>query len=239
MKALIFDVDGTLAETEELHRAAFNAAFAGAGLSWVWDRATYGRLLTTTGGKERIRRYAEETRTVGIDAPTLHAAKTRAFVELMASGRITLRPGIGALLTEARARGLALAVATTTSPENVDALTQNALGFKACQIFDVIAAGDMVAAKKPAPDVYLLALRQLGLSARDAIAFEDSANGVRAARGAGLRVVLSRGIYTAHEADVGATLDLPSFADLGGLAGLRTLLLALPPKNTAGSTARL
>lgn len=228
MKALIFDVDGTLAETEELHRAAFNLAFAGAGLPWVWDRATYGRLLTTTGGKERIRRYADEIGALGIDAPGLHAAKTRAFVGLMASGGVSLRPGIGALITEARAQGLSLAVATTTSPENVDALTRAVFGAKASRIFDVIAAGDMVAAKKPAPDVYLLALRQLGLPARDCVALEDSANGVRAAMGAGLRVVLSRGVYTMDEPDAGATLEFASFADLGGLAGLRKHLLAGP-----------
>ena len=228
MKALIFDVDGTLAETEELHRAAFNTAFAGAGLPWHWDRATYGRLLTTTGGKERIRRHADETGTPGIDARALHADKTRAFVGLMGAGGMSLRPGIGALITGARAQGLSLAVATTTSPENVEALSQSLFGRGAGRVFDVIAAGDMVAAKKPAPDVYLLALRQLGLPARDCLAFEDSANGVRAAAAAGLRVVLSRGVYTRDEADAGATLEVGCFADLGGLAGLRNRLLAAP-----------
>lgn len=226
MKALIFDVDGTLAETEELHRAAFNHAFSAFGLNWRWDRDTYRALLTTTGGKERIARFAGETQTADVPVAALHAEKTHAFARLIAEG-VALRPGIRDLIAEARASGLRLAVATTTSPENVEALCLAAFGEPAGQVFDAIAAGDMVARKKPAPDVYLLALDLLDLSGREAIAFEDSANGVRSARAAGLPVVLSRGVYTLHETVGDATLSLDSFVDLGGLDGLRFRLEAL------------
>lgn len=219
MKALIFDVDGTLAETEELHRTAFNRAFAEAGLDWHWDRARYCDLLTTTGGKERIARHAAD---LGITAPVaaLHAAKTQIFTGLVQG--IALRPGIAELIDDARQQGLRLAVATTTTPANVEAICLATFGKPAGEIFDVIAAGDVVAAKKPAPDVYLLALRQLGIGPDEAVAFEDSANGVLAARAAGLRVVLSRGVYTRHEPDVGATLDIGCFSELGGVRTIRT-----------------
>lgn len=226
MKALIFDIDGTLAETEELHRAAFNHAFPAFGLPWHWDRETYRALLTTTGGKERIDRFARETATPAVPVAALHARKTRVFAWLVEEG-IPLRPGIRELMMEARASGLRLAAATTTSPENVEALCLAAFGQPADQVFDVVAAGDMVKAKKPAPDVYLLALERLGVDRREAVAFEDSANGVRAARAAGLAVVLSRGYYTLHEPAQDATLCVDSFADLGGLGGLRFRLEAL------------
>lgn len=235
MKALIFDVDGTLAETEELHRAGFNTAFAAAGLGWHWDVDTYRRLLTTTGGKERIARYAAETGAGAVPVAALHAEKTRIFGALMAAGGeqpgpsvSELRPGILRLMTEARRTGILLAVATTTSAANVEALCRAVFGQPSAQVFDVVAAGDQVAEKKPAPDVYLLALRRLGLRAAEAVAFEDSANGVRAARAAGLPVILSRGLYTLHEADAGATLALDCFSQLGGLEGVRRALAATP-----------
>ncbi|MFT4151316.1 MAG: HAD-IA family hydrolase [Paracoccaceae bacterium] len=222
MKALIFDVDGTLAETEELHRRAFNAAFRLHGLNWEWDRDSYRDLLTITGGKERIQHHADVMR-AQVAVAAIHADKNRLFAGLTAQG-MKLRPGIRHLIAEARAAGLHLAVATTTSPENVEALSRAVFGKTAGQMFDVIAAGDAVARKKPAPDVYLLALDQLGVGAGEAVAFEDSANGVRAARAAGLRVVLSPGIYTRHEPNEGASLFVTEFSHLGGLAGLQAAL---------------
>lgn len=223
MKALIFDVDGTLAETEELHRRAFNLAFADHGWEWHWDANRYRQLLTTTGGKERIARFAAEIGAGSVDVVALHRAKTQHFAHLMVGG-IPLRPGIAHLMGEARRAGLALAVATTTSPENVEALCKACFGQRAAQVFDVIAAGDMVPRKKPAPDVYLLALERLGLDGTEALAFEDSANGVHAARAAGLPVVLSRGIYTLHEPDAGASLSLECFSEINGLRDLQDRL---------------
>ena len=226
LQALIFDVDGTLAETEELHRRAFNETFAEAGLGWVWSQDDYRQLLKTTGGKERMARFAAE---IGIDPASLpiaelHRAKTARYVDLMARGEIGLRPGIDALIREARAAGIKVAVATTTSFENVEALARAVWGQGAREVFDDVAAGDMVAAKKPAPDVYDLALRQLGVTAGEAVALEDSRNGLRSAAAAGLRCVISPGPYTADEDFSGADLVVGCFTELGGLAGLERRL---------------
>ncbi len=196
LKALIFDVDGTLAETEELHRGAFNESFALAGLSWVWDQALYGRLLETTGGKERIRHYIEtEGARPRLDDQAigrLHASKTALYGELVAEGRLQLRPGIKTLLDECQATGVRLAVATTTSRSNVDALLSSTLGYDP---FEVIAAGDEVTAKKPAPDVYTLALDRLGVPPDRCIAVEDTLNGLLSASQAGVSCVVTVSVY--------------------------------------------
>ncbi len=195
LKALIFDVDGTLAETEALHRQAFNDSFATAGLPWVWDEALYGRLLEITGGKERIGHYVRSAGRAALAADAiaaLHADKTRRYARLIEQGGLALRPGVRRLLDEAQAAGVRLAIATTTSRPNVDALLQATLGG---QPFEVIAAGDEVAAKKPAPDVYRLALQRLGLPAADCLALEDTANGLRSALGAGLACIVTCSAY--------------------------------------------
>ncbi len=205
LEALIFDIDGTLADTErDGHRIAFNAAFREAGLSWNWDVKTYGELLAVTGGKERMLHYAsrhapELAAKPGFDnlIRKLHMLKTEHYVQLVQAGRIPLRPGVGPLIREARAAGLRLAIATTTSPENVAALLRASLAPDAESWFEGIGAGDVVPAKKPAPDIYLWVLRQLGLPASACLAFEDSGNGLRAARGAGLATIVTDGEYTA------------------------------------------
>lgn len=214
--ALVFDVDGTLAETEEVHRAAFNDAFRAAGLPWRWGVEDYRRLLTTTGGKERIARHLREigAEGAGIDIAALHADKTRRYGAMVAAGGLALRPGVARLIAAARAAGRPVAVATTTSRPNVEALARACFGQAAAEIFDVIAAGDEVAAKKPAPDVYLLALDRLGLAGGDCLAFEDSANGLAAARAAGLPCLVAPGLYTAHEAFEGAARIVADLSEI-------------------------
>ncbi|ETD84474.1 CbbY [Rhodobacter capsulatus YW1] len=198
LKALIFDVDGTLAETEEVHRQAFNETFAAHGLDWHWSKEDYRTLLRTTGGKERMAKHRE---TVGsgpsdADIAALHQAKTQRYVEIIASGQVGLLPGVAALIDRAKASGLRLAIATTTTRANVDALIAATFRRPAGDIFEVIAAGDEVAQKKPAPDVYLLALQGLGLPPAACLAFEDSRAGLASAKAAGLRVVLTPSEYT-------------------------------------------
>lgn len=215
LEALIFDVDGTLADTErDGHRPAFNAAFAEAGLDWDWDAALYGELLAVTGGKERIRFFCErhapeflQQANVEARIKELHAAKTRHYVELCARG-IPLRPGVESLLREASASGLRLAIATTTTPENITALLPPDL----LALFEKVGAGDTVPNKKPAPDIYLWVLAQLDLPSAACLVIEDSANGLRAARGAGLPTVITKTQYTRGENFSGALGVLPDLA---------------------------
>jgi HAD superfamily hydrolase (TIGR01509 family) len=196
LRALIFDVDGTLAETEELHRLAFNETFVASGLDWAWDQTLYAKLLEVTGGKERIRHYIEIYGAMPVldDAAIagLHKDKTRRYTDLVETGGLALKPGIEALLAEAQERGIKLAIATTTSRPNIDALLRATLR---AQPFEVIAAGDEVAAKKPAPDVYLLALERLGLPAECCVALEDTLNGLRSAQAAGLACIMTPSVY--------------------------------------------
>ncbi len=220
LEALLFDVDGTMADTErDGHRIAFNLAFADAGLDWDWDAPLYGKLLSVTGGKERIRYYLDQFNT-GFARPEalddfiagLHKAKTAHYTRLLAQGAIPLRPGVERLLHEAREAGLRLAIATTTTPANVEALLVNTLGRESMDWFEVIAAGDIVPAKKPAPDIYTYALEQMNLTADKGFAFEDSRNGILSAQAADLPVLITVNGYTAADDFSGAALVL---SDMG------------------------
>jgi len=199
--AIIFDVDGTLAETEEAHRISFNEAFADAGLPWHWTQDDYRDLLKVTGGKERIAHFmaVSGSPVSGDLIPALHARKTELYTQRVVGGALGFRPGIEALMGEAQRRGVALAIATTTSRPNVDALVAAVLGAGALDDFKAIVCGDMVKAKKPAPDVYNLALEQLGVAPERAVAIEDSWNGVRSAKAAGLPVVATPSLYSAGD----------------------------------------
>jgi HAD superfamily hydrolase (TIGR01509 family) len=226
IEALIFDVDGTLADTEDAHRQAFNDAFWAHGLGFCWSSELYRELLQVTGGKERLAAFfdridltaGERRRLCGL-IPWLHATKTAFYREKVERGKVPLRPGVRRLLTEARAAGVRLAIASTTSHDNVSALLEGALGYGALDEFSVIATGDAVPRKKPAPDIYLLALARLGITARRAVAFEDSAIGVAAAKAAGLLTVATPSDWTRGQDFAAADLVLPSLADPGSPLG--------------------
>jgi len=204
IKAILFDVDGTLADTErDGHCVAFNLAFKEAGLDWRWSDSLYGQLLDVTGGKERMRYYLAE---FNKDYPArddisefiaqLHARKTQFYVSLLSEGRIPLRPGVKRLLADARKKQMRMAIVTTTSTENVSALLKNTLGDEAEGWFECIAAGDVVAKKKPAPDIYQYALEKMNLAPQDCVAIEDSQNGILSAAGAGIKSVITINDYT-------------------------------------------
>lgn len=220
IEALIFDVDGTLADTEEAHRQSFNDAFRAHGLDFCWSRQLYRELLQVTGGKERLAAFFARTRLgdgerARLDGviPLLHATKTSFYRERIESGSVGLRPGVRRLMSEARAAGVRLAIASTTSPENVTALLEGALGYEALAAFSVIATGDAVPRKKPAPDIYLLALSRLGITARRAVAFEDSAIGVAAAKAAGLLTVATPNDWSRGQDFAAADLVLPCLGE--------------------------
>lgn len=223
LQAVIFDVDGTLADTErDGHRVAFNAAFREAGLDWEWDVPLYGELLAVTGGKERMKRYVERYRRDWLARPdldaviaALHKAKTRHYVALLEQGGIPPRPGVVRLIRELRAAGVRLAIATTTSPENIEVLLRTTLAVLPPGTFEVIGAGDIVPAKKPAPDIYCWVLEHLNLPVAACLAIEDSRNGVRSALGAGLPVVVTQSAYTTGEDFTGSVAVLSDLGEAG------------------------
>jgi len=221
LKALIFDVDGTLADTEkDGHRVAFNAAFKEAGLDWEWSVELYDKLLAVTGGKERMKHYLDNFNTeyqrpdnlqqMIVD---LHKSKTRHYTELLSKGAIPLRPGVERLMNEARDAGLRLAISTTTTPENVTALLEHTLGKESIDWFEVIAAGDIVPAKKPASDIYDYALKEMKLDATDCLAFEDSENGIKSSHGANLKTIITVNGYTTSHDFTGAAIVLDNMGE--------------------------
>lgn len=221
LKALIFDVDGTLADTEkDGHRVAFNLAFADAGLDWDWTIDIYEDLLTVTGGKERMKYFLDKYNP-DFDQPDdldsyiadMHKAKTVHYTNLLSRGLIPLRPGVKRILNEAREKGYRLAIATTTTPANVEALLTHTLGEESMDWFEVIAAGDIVPAKKPAPDIYDWALEKMNLKAEDCIAFEDSRNGILSSLGANLKTIITINDYTKDHDFTGAAIVLDQYGE--------------------------
>jgi beta-phosphoglucomutase-like phosphatase (HAD superfamily) len=221
LEALIFDVDGTLADTEEAHRQAFNAAFIELELWWDWGPQLYAQLLRVSGGKERIAHYIETLPVTATERAQLrelvsliHSTKTRIYKELVENFKLPLRPGAAKLIRDARAAGLKLAIASTTTQANIEPLLTAALGRGAMSWFATISSGDIVANKKPAPDIYRLALQGLRLPADRCIAFEDSVNGLKAARAAGLFTVVTPTRWNIGQDFRDAQLVLESFEDI-------------------------
>ncbi|MDX8378938.1 MAG: HAD-IA family hydrolase [Gallionella sp.] len=233
IKAIIFDVDGTLADTEEGHRSAFNKAFADSGLKWNWDIALYEKLLKVTGGKERIKYFVRDFLT-HFEQPAdfdgfvrnLHAVKTKHYTTLIGEGNLPLRPGIKQLIHDAHTAGITLAIATTTTPENVSALLKVSLGENWAQFFAAKGCGDLVPHKKPAPDIYLWVLEKLGLAAHDCIALEDSENGLRSSLAAGIKTFVTTNHYTRNHNFEGATAIFEDLEDLDNFYRAAGLTLA-------------
>ena len=224
LRALLWDVDGTLAETErDGHRVAFNLAFRKAGLDWAWDEVRYGELLRITGGRERLLADMAARPDIPPDpqapevlAARLHELKNRFYVDYVRSGAVPLRPGVLELMEECLQAGVTMGIATTTSRSNVQALLAAALGQRWDSWFAVVVCGENTRRKKPDPEVYRLALQALRLPAHETLAIEDSPVGVSAARGAGVPVVVTRSIYFADDAVPGALAVGPGLGQRNG-----------------------
>ena len=221
LKSLIFDVDGTLADTEDAHRLAFNDAFAKAGFNWVWDRALYKELLAVTGGKQRIRFFLEKTNDAALSSPDietlipeLHASKTEFFINRLKGGQVPLRPGVEGLIHQAIDEKLPMSIATTTTPINVETLIKVNLGDDALGWFEVIGDGGKVPVLKPEPDVYDWVLEQIDLEPGEVLALEDSRNGLMAAMAANIPVLIVTNDYTQGQDFDGALAELKTYDGL-------------------------
>jgi HAD superfamily hydrolase (TIGR01509 family) len=214
LRALIFDLDGTMADTEELHRQAFNAAFIRLELWWDWSRLRYSELLEVSGGEDRLHHYvdslaatpAEKARLHAI-VPVIHYTKSQIYAELLRAGQPPLRPGVKRVVEEAREAGLKVAVVSSTASANAREILDRHF------TVDLLVSAEEVARRKPAPDIYLRALSLLRLPAEDCLAFEDSANGLRAARAAGLATVVTPSRWTMAQDFTGAHLLLPDLSE--------------------------
>jgi len=223
LNALIFDVDGTLADTEAVHRRAFNLAFSEVGQDWTWDDETYCRLLQISGGKERILHYWREVQpevvelnayAIGESVDRMHALKTAAYERLVQDGAVELRPGVLHLIESANSAGLRLAIATTTTPLNIATLLRKAIGPDWRSYFQVIEDASTAPVKKPHPQVYLQTLSRMQIHPRECLAFEDSFNGLHSATSAGLKTLITPTRYTEGQDFSCALRILPSLAGI-------------------------
>lgn len=229
-KALIFDCDGVLGDTEQYgHLPAFNQMWKEMGVLWEWSVKDYGRKLKIGGGKERmsvlfhepefLRAYPEAPTTVEGQKEMVaawHKRKSAIYKEIINSGKIPPRSGVRRVSEEALSRGWTLAVASTSAPESVDAVLRHTMGEKTASRFALVLAGDCVKAKKPAPDIYLLAAEKLGAPPSQCVVVEDSSNGVEAAGGAGMKCVVTVSGYTREEDFSKAVIVLTCLGDPGG-----------------------
>ena len=216
LEGIIFDVDGTIADTEDIHRQAFNKAFSEYNLNWHWSREKYHELLFISGGKERIRKCLIEDNTINIDnsfIKELHKCKSEYYRSMLISADIKLRPGIKRLITEAKNLNIKLGIATNSSGANLTTLIKKNLGTQPEQLFNTIVTSDIALEKKPSPEIYHRALLNLNLSAENCVAIEDTANGNISALTAGLRTIITTHAYTRDNDFNGASLVLNNLGE--------------------------
>ena len=228
MSALVFDCDGVLADTERYgHLPAFNQTFREFGLPIQWSEEEYGRKLQIAGGKERMASeltpefvrangLPEDPDALAAEVAKWHKRKTQIYTEMVAAGKLPPRPGIRRIIREAQDAGWTLAVASTSAEPSVRAILEHAAGPDRAARFDLVLAGDVVAHKKPAPDIYRLALDRLGVDPVEVLVIEDSRNGLEAADAAGVRCLVTVNGYTEQEDFSEAILVVSSLRDPDG-----------------------
>ena len=206
LNAILFDVGGTIAESEEIHRVSFNEAFKEFGLNWYWDEAIYRELVFIGGGKERIKHYItrawpemlkQKNLTKYIES--VHRIKGQIYEELLNNTQYKTRPGIIRLLKELKNEKIRLAIVSDTTEENLINLFKKGLGINPIEWFEILAHGGCTIQKKPSPDIYLWTLERLKLPPESCLAIEDAPRGVDSAIDAGLKVLVTPSIYTLEE----------------------------------------
>ncbi len=213
LKAIIFDMDGTLANTEEIHRLAFNAAFEEFSLPINWSVDIYTELLSVSGGKERIFRFLNDSE-IQIDknlrefAICVHQRKSEIYREMLVEGKLQLRNGVKRLINEAHRKKIRMGIATSSSKANVETLLLTTLGDKSPVYFESIVCCDLIGDQKPSPAVYQYALAELGVAPENCVAIEDTCNGNEAAKAAGLKTVITTHNFTTDSDFTGASLVL-------------------------------
>ena len=216
IEGIIFDVDGTIADTEDIHRQAFNKAFSKFDLNWHWSKEKYHELLFISGGKERITRCLAEDNATKKNTgfiEKLHKCKSECYRSILLSSDISLRPGVKRLITEAKEKNIKIGIATNSSTENLQALIKKTFKVEPEKLFNTIVTNNIIIDKKPSPEVYYRALKNLELSANKCIAVEDTANGNASAIRAGLRTVITTHAYTADNDFDGASLVLNNLGE--------------------------
>lgn len=213
LKGIILDVDGTIADTEEIHRQAFNQAFKQHGLGWHWSVDDYHKILSISGGKERFKKCLRQDRALRkrIKEPVrfikeLYQHKSEIYRSMLSAGNIRLRPGINRLINEAIDKNILLGIASCSSAANLRTLIKQTLDTEPEELFTAIITNDIVSDKKPSPIVYQCALSSMGLTSNNCIAIEDTANGNLAAINAGLKTIITTHKYTVDNKFDGASL---------------------------------
>ena len=219
LTTVIFDMDGTLADTEEVHRLAFNLAFDDFNLNWHWSRQEYAELLVISGGRERMRQYALDQTDFKMPPDLddyvagIHKLKTNHYARMLVEGHVTLRPGVRRLLDECRNAGLKMAIATSSQLSNVTTLLDNNLPSNWPSWFEIIASCDIVEAKKPSPAVYQHVMKKMKVSADECLALEDTRNGFLSGQAAGIQTVITTHYFTRNNDFEGAPLVIDSLGE--------------------------
>ena len=199
--ALFIGSIGVMAETSDIQRRAYNQALKEAGLDWEWDADTYRDLLTDSGGVKRLSRLNEEKEAnlSSEDIQKIHARKTELACQEITRGGTSLRPGVAKIIAQALAQGIKVALVTSTYQENIDAIAKAAGDDLPLDKFDAVMTRDDAENNKPAPDVYLAALKRLSVNSSEVIAIEDSAPSLHAAKQAGIYTVATPGQFTSQQ----------------------------------------
>ena len=202
-KALLFGSIGSIVETSEIQRKSFNEAFKKYGLEWNWTKLEYINLLSRSGGKDRISRYAKKKKNV-VDSAYLRNLKTKIFNNYLKKNQLKLRPGVKNLISICKKNKIKIAFVSSTSSNNINAILYSLRNSINKRDFNFIGNAKLVKRLKPNPDIYLLSLKKLKLKANDCVAIEDTQESLNSARQAKLKCIIFPGKFHSSKKFVGA-----------------------------------